>query len=402
MLWLPVIPSAICYFLFNWQFFRCTESILKSQPMHKRNVFFTFIINYSIFVLCSMLNLHLIINWIIFLILFLAEQSIIYRISIQKSALFALLGTQLGLSVNILCRSLFAVILDMPLNYFDNTISDPGNMKRYPVLLCFLIGGFLFWFIAHFDLLKRMHLVMDDRKTLVFLLGLLVAMYFYLCMNLLVYYIEENNLILKLWSMKSSVFVIMGECLSVFLSIKLGQISDYRSKSQHLQEQMIQEQQRELELLGIASTDPLTGCENRLQAKSRVQEALDAERVFCLGFVDLNELKPVNDHYGHEMGDKYIQAVSGELSQVCRQGDSLFRYGGDEFILLLFDTTVLEVTRNLEQVQKHLSDPSKYSDYPFLMNISYGIASREDGFSVQDLIQIADTRMYQMKKSMHP
>lgn len=402
MNWFQTIPPAICYFLFNQQFFRCVESILKLQPLRKRYILLTFCLNYGVFIFCSVLNLHLIANWIVFLFLLLAEQLVLYRQPVRKCTLFALLGSQLGLTVNVLFRSMVAILLDVPLVAFDNSVLDPSNLKRYPILLGFLVAGVLFLLIVRFDLLKRLELATEDGKTLLFLLALLIVMYFYLCMNLTVYYIEENNLILKLWSMKSAIFVIVGEYLSIFLSIQMGQISAYRIKSQELQEQLIQEQSRELELRTIAATDPLTGCENRFQVMSRLEGALSAGNRFALGFVDLNGLKAVNDNFGHEMGDRYIQAVAMALNQICGQGNPLYRYGGDEFLLLLFDTTVSEAVKHLQRAQRWLEEEERHRAYPFSMGISYGVASSEDGAGALELIKIADDRMYQMKLSRRP
>lgn len=400
MIWIQIIPPAVCYFLYNWQFFRCVESVLKIQPTSKRNITVTFLMNYSIFILCTLFNLHLITNWIIFLFLLLADQRILYRQSYRKCALFALLGTQLGLALNILCRSLFAIVLNIPLIAFDNQVSSIGNMKRYPVVLGFFAAGILFLLITRLDLLRRLTLILEDQKTLTFLLGLLIVMYFYLCANLMIYYIPENITILKLWSMKSALFVLAGECLSVIFSIRLGQLSIYRAKSLETQEELAKEHLRELELHTIAVTDPLTGCENRHEVLPRLNDALKSGREFSLGFVDLNGLKPVNDIYGHDMGDKYIQTVSDALGKICGQHDFLFRYGGDEF-LLLFGTSVSAAIQRLRQAQQLIDSEHKRNAYPFAMSISYGMSSPEDSKDADVLIKLADDRMYQMKQANH-
>lgn len=400
MIWIQIIPPAVCYFLYNWQFFRCVESVLKIQPTSKRNITITFLMNYSIFILCTLFNLHLIANWIIFLFLLLADQRILYRQSFRKCALFALLGTQLGLALNILCRSLFAIVLNIPLIAFDNQVSSIGNMKRYPVLLGFFAAGILFLLITRLDLLRRLTLLLEDQKTLTFLLGLLIVMYFYLCANLMIYYIPENITILKLWSMKSALFVLAGECLSVIFSIRLGQLSIYRAKNLETQEELAKEHLRELELHTIAVTDPLTGCENRHEVLPRLNDALKSGREFSLGFVDLNGLKPVNDIYGHDMGDKYIQTVSDALGKICGQHDFLFRYGGDEF-LLLFGTSVSAAIQRLRQAQQLIDSEHERNAYPFAMSISYGMSSPEDSKDADVLIKLADDRMYQMKQTNH-
>lgn len=398
MMILKILVPAFCYFLFNLQFFRCCESALKVTPIGKKDIIWTFVLNESIFIICSISNLHLIVNWLIFLILLLAEQWILYRQPIQRCLLLSLLGTQLGLAVNILFRSLLAILFNTPLIAFDNN-SSPYNLKSYPILLGFLVVAALFWLVIRIQLLKRFDLVMQDKRTLIFLIGLQIVMYSYLCMNLLVYSVTENNLVLKLWSMKSSVFVIIGEYLSLLLSIRLGQISIYRAESHAAKEQLARERLRERELRSIAATDPLTGCENRLQLRLRLQEVLESGSPFCLCFVDMNGLKAVNDNSGHETGDLYIQTVSKVLRQSCHADDCLFRYGGDEFILLFFHTTAAESAMRLEQAQLQLNEERINLSCSFSMGICFGIATPEDGTDAMELIEAADSRMYEMKQS---
>lgn len=399
MLWFKILSPAACYFLFNLQFFRFAESVLGSKPLRKRGVMLTFLLNYSIFFLCVMFRFHLIFNWIVFLFLLNWEQMVLYKQPVRKCFLLSLLGTQLGLAANILFRSLFAVVLDLPLAAFDSRVVDPSDMKAYPILLGFLIVGAIFWIIARSNCLKGLALVMEDKATMTFFLGLSVAMHFYLCMNLLVYSIQKDNIILKLWSMKSSAFVVFGECLSIILSIQMGQLAVYRTKNRQARELLAKEQLRELELRVIASTDPLTGCENRLQAGKRLQDMLDTQKIFCLCFVDLNGLKFVNDNFGHEMGDNYLLAVTKALKETCGGNDFLFRYGGDEFLMLFFESTDADAAQRLIQAQQRLEDERSRKNYPFYMSISYGFATPDDAASASELIQIADARMYQMKAS---
>lgn len=393
-----VLAPAMCYFLFNWEFFRCVESVLPVKPLDKWKMTWTFLLNYGIFYLSAVFSFHLIINWIIFLGLLFAEQIILYKLSLHKCLFTSLLGTLFGLAANIFFRSLTAIIMNVPLVAFDNRVLETGNMKAFPVLMGFLSAGMVFLLTARLGALKKLVMVVDNKGMSVFLSGLLTAMYFYLCMNLFVYYISDNNLILKLWSMKSAVFVIMGEYLAVLLSIRMAEMSAYRAKSQESREQLAAERAREAQLLSIAATDPLTGCENRRQAEKRIQDAMQHKDSFCLGFVDLNGLKSVNDNLGHEMGDEYILSVVRVLRDVCRQEDFLFRYGGDEFLLLFFNADQKAAEQSLLQAQKKLE--AICQDYPFLMSFCYGIASQEDGDTVMEIIHAADDRMYLMKTSM--
>lgn len=393
-----LVSSSLCYALFHWQFFRCVESISAVPPLSGRKIAATFVLNYAAFFFCSMLELHLIANWLIFLVLLFGEQLLLYRRQPGRCFLFALLGTQLGMAANILLRSLLAILLDIPLVAFDSKVLTPGNRKIYPVLLGFLAVGLVFRMITKNGWLKKLSLVLEDRNTLAFLMVLFIFMHFYLCVNFLVYYVQENSLILKLWSMKSAIFVVVGEYLTVILSIRMGELAAYRAKSQESRAQLARERTRELELRTIAGTDPLTGCENRLQADEYLQQALDGARNFCLCFVDLNGLKSVNDGFGHAMGDDYLLSAARALEQACGPADRLFRYGGDEFMLLFFDIAEEQAAIRMAQAQQRLTAEREQRAHPFPLAVSYGIAAPADGMDAAALLQLADERMYRMKR----
>lgn len=392
------LASAVCYFLFNWQFFRCSSVALGAKGPGRRDLGWSFVLNFTIFIVCSMLPFHLIVNWMVVLILLFGEVKLIFRQPLETCLILALLGTQLGLAMNILLRSLTSVVLNVPLMAFDNSTGMPGNMKAYPVILGFLLTGGFFMVCKRWNLLRNLKLVLRDRENARFLLALLIAMQVYLCLNLLVYYIEDNSMVFKLWSMKSSIFVMVGQGLSVFFAIRLSQLSIYREENQRSRELLAIERVRERELRAAAMTDPLTSCENRSQADRRLKEALSQGADFQLVFVDLNGLKLVNDGFGHEMGDRYLLAVSKVLEQICGPNDLLFRYGGDEFLLLLFDISYFEAKNRLKQAQQCLDVEGKEQDFPFHMTVSYGTSSIRDGSEAVDLIRIADQRMYEMKR----
>lgn len=401
MMWLVTLPSAICYSIFHYHFFNCTASVLSDDRIRPLDLLWTFFLNFGIFFICTIWQFHLIVNWNIFLVLLLFETRILLKQSCKASFLPALLAVELGLAVNILLRSLFAVLYNIPLIAFDNNTTMPGNMMAYPILLGFLIAGVLLWIAGRFNLLKKLSLVLSDKPNLVFLLCLLIPMQIYLTLNLLVYYIPQNSLVLKLWSMKSSVFVLVGECLFTYLAIRMGQLSAYRTENEKARRLLAEERIREEELRRIAATDPLTGCENRTQGEKRLKKIMDAGGRFCLCFVDLNSLKAINDGCGHRMGDRYLLSVSRALRQICGETDSLFRYGGDEFLLLLSGVTVSQAECSLQGVQKRLEGESQTDACPFPMSISYGISSSEESGDFTALVRAADARMYEMKALKH-
>lgn len=397
MEWLKVFATAACYFVFHWQFFKGAAAMLGQKRPATVYLLCTFAANYAAFFLCSMLGLHLIVNWTVFFVLLFGE-AILLKYPARSSFLVAMLGTQLGLAINILSRSLIGLVLDVPLIMFDNNMSLPGNMKAYPVLLGFLLAGATFWLVRRAGLLESLHLVLQSSATLGFLVSLLMAMQLYLCLNLLVYSIPQDTAALKWWSIKSCVFVLVGQVVSLLLTVRLGRLALYRSENQRTRQILAEERLRQQELQTIADTDPLTGCKNRAQAEKRLSAALAGGGPFCLCFVDLNGLKHVNDSFGHEMGDEYLLGVAGALQRICGRGDALFRYGGDEFLVLLDGASMAQAAERLEQAQGFLAQMQRERALPFPVTVSYGVAQQQEGADMAALIAVADARMYRMKR----
>lgn len=152
-------------------------------------------------------------------------------------------------------------------------------------------------------------------------------------------------------------------------------------------------------LQNVANRDPLTQLYNRRYGMQRLSEWLDQRKRFVLGFVDIDNLKGVNDQFGHMEGDRYITLVSGILSEFS--SDALIcRIGGDEFILLAQDWDRDEACARLEQLKKRMADYSSSTHAPYDHSISYGIILVEEGNTLQagDLLSAADERMYMYKR----
>ncbi len=155
-------------------------------------------------------------------------------------------------------------------------------------------------------------------------------------------------------------------------------------------------------LVNRAMIDPLTGAYTRRSGG----EALDLQfrlsamsnTPMAIAFFDLDKFKSINDTYGHEEGDKALKALADNLRQGLRRGDALVRWGGEEFVAILHDTTPEGARIMLERLRK-----SGFGLRPdgAPMTASIGVAERlSDG--AQDwphLIELADQRMYEAKRS---
>ncbi|MBA4144107.1 MAG: diguanylate cyclase [Nitrosospira sp.] len=151
--------------------------------------------------------------------------------------------------------------------------------------------------------------------------------------------------------------------------------------------------------------DFVTGIPNRELFKDRLEQAIAlAERsgwILGVMFIDLDKFKLINDTYGHAVGDKVLQGVAQRLNEQVRTGDTICRYGGDEFLYLLVNP---ESNVNIERVARKVLDSISQTliigDLAFTIKPSIGIAVYPpNGNTGQELLVNADVAMYQAKKN---
>ena len=153
----------------------------------------------------------------------------------------------------------------------------------------------------------------------------------------------------------------------------------------------------------LAYSDALTKLQNRAAYLERL-EACVAGHVQELGiiYMDVNNLKSVNDTLGHEVGDVMIQSAAEIISESFGQSGIAFRLGGDEFCILLEEDVLKKHEQAMEIYQKKLEDFNEKKEYPFTLEIAQGFAICEaDSMkTVENAIHIADERMYQNKAQL--
>jgi len=166
------------------------------------------------------------------------------------------------------------------------------------------------------------------------------------------------------------------------------------------------EEQREKSanhLLHMATHDALTGLPNRTLLADRFSQACSRTQrrdiTFSIMFLDLNGFKKVNDTYGHEVGDQLLKTMGGLLKECIRNEDTLSRISGDEFVILLEDTTYLNAKMIAQKIQAKLTRPLHIRDIELNIGISIGIAVYpDDGTEMGELFRKADARMYKAKE----
>ncbi|PVY79005.1 PAS domain S-box-containing protein/diguanylate cyclase (GGDEF)-like protein [Tamilnaduibacter salinus] len=151
--------------------------------------------------------------------------------------------------------------------------------------------------------------------------------------------------------------------------------------------------------------DLLTRLPNRALFQDRLMLAMtQAERKdqkLAVMFLDLDRFKVINDSLGHGMGDRLLQSVTQRLGGCLRGGDTLSRFGGDEFTLLLPDIESREDARRIaRKLIDALKAPFQLGEHEVFVGVSIGIALfPESGNSIDELIQAADIAMYHVKAS---
>jgi diguanylate cyclase (GGDEF)-like protein len=154
----------------------------------------------------------------------------------------------------------------------------------------------------------------------------------------------------------------------------------------------------------LAETDPLTGIANRRRANQELNRfltlAIRQQQPFSLALLDLDQFKQVNDRHGHDIGDRVLQAVSQLLKRTFRYEDTIGRWGGEEFVIGLYGTTlddaIIRITALLETVRDHtLTTPT---GDPIQITFSAGVAAYSPGAAdLSALYRVADRALHQAK-----
>lgn len=163
--------------------------------------------------------------------------------------------------------------------------------------------------------------------------------------------------------------------------------------------EVVQDIGQKVELENMANTDSLTGLFNE-RYFSRVLNICETKKLpFVLYYLDLDRFKPVNDTYGHAMGDRLLKEISARLLRCIRSRDYAFRIGGDEFALIVSaDMDEEQRSRMAERIQAMLSAPIVIEEKVLSVGVSCGCACYpEDGDASQVRIK-ADSRMYAEKR----
>src|SRR5262245_53176495 len=197
---------------------------------------------------------------------------------------------------------------------------------------------------------------------------------------------------------------------TVALSAVKGGAQDYLVKGRLDRDLLLRSMQYSIErkryqvqLEHQANYDAVTGLPNRNLLHDRLRQAVYAQRVprsIAVVFIDLDHFKFVNDSLGHSTGDKLLKAMGERLRTVLREGDTVGRVGGDEFVLILNDQSSEEVIfRAMQRISAKVAEPIEIEGKEMYVTCSAGISLYpQDGPDVDTLLKHADAAMYRAKE----
>ncbi|MCC6533761.1 MAG: EAL domain-containing protein [Burkholderiales bacterium] len=169
--------------------------------------------------------------------------------------------------------------------------------------------------------------------------------------------------------------------------------------------QHIARRETERRLQFVVSHDPLTGLPNRTIFSQRLSQALAQaaryDHKVALLFVDLDRFKIVNDTMGHEAGDRLLREVADRLRESLREGDTVGRHGGDEFVVLIEQyESAVQVAGVAQKIIDQVGLPYLFDNHEFHISASIGIATYpNDGQDGAALLKHADIAMYRAKEA---
>lgn len=202
--------------------------------------------------------------------------------------------------------------------------------------------------------------------------------------------------------------ILVSICISFYLGkaiaspiIQLYNELIQKNKELSRKNHEIESQKKELDF--YANYDALTGIANRragiMYLNQRIESACKLDIDLTIAFIDINNLKTVNDTLGHEEGDRLIKFVADTISSFLTKEDMVARLGGDELLMILWDCREKDAIERIHKIETSIQEKNSLS-YP--VTFSYGTETyptrQKEKIDIEEFIKIADEKMYVHKK----
>ncbi len=174
------------------------------------------------------------------------------------------------------------------------------------------------------------------------------------------------------------------------------ELNEYRRTTQSLSSKL---EQTEAKALVDALTNVLNRNAYNMKISQMVREFSRGNAPFCLLVIDIDHFKKFNDQYGHKAGDRVLRSVAASIQESLRASDLVFRYGGEEFVVLLAGTQAENVTKLAEKVRNEVEkDYFIDKEKKMKVTVSIGVACIQPGDTELSLFERADKALYEAKR----
>lgn len=285
----------------------------------------------------------------------------------QRKLLFGIAAIIIGANVTTVFLTCFQIM-----HYVD-------VLSLFHILICVAWLAILFCSIHTFDKKKRMEKVLNYGVSFMGVVVILEVMHFNVsCYSDGGFRLHSNFLAL-------SVFLFV---LSMFYSYCVAMIESCYGRA----ERQILER--------LAYTDSLTGIYNRTKCEDIMRKIEKEDRYAYIINFDLNNLKIVNDTYGHYMGDHMLKAFAGLLQEAFQKSGFIGRMGGDEFVAIIVEKNEQKIVKNIRELENLVRDYNKTNkeDYQISVAIGYEKWCSEKEEKIWECYKQADKKMYDCKK----
>jgi diguanylate cyclase (GGDEF)-like protein len=170
------------------------------------------------------------------------------------------------------------------------------------------------------------------------------------------------------------------------------QMQSVEQKVQTLEKQLV-------ETRLAAQHDALTGLANRRAVESAFKGFIESRRRFVLALFDIDDFKRINDTYGHVAGDTTLKSIAAIVKSAVRDEDIVGRYGGDEFIVLLADATLVQAEQRLRLIIQDIRNAPPIVPGRSKITVSCGAAACSAGDTFETLVGRADHPLYDVKRT---
>jgi len=216
-----------------------------------------------------------------------------------------------------------------------------------------------------------------------------------------IYIFMEHIIVRRLRKMDQSVKEII-ECQDLGKRLKIRGKDEIGNLGENINNLLEDIELMKERLYNLAAYDVMTGILNRHTGLEKLErnfkKAREKNKIFTIAFLDINDLKYVNDRYSHEEGDELIKNIVKIIEKKVKSEDIFLRFGGDEFILGFNRLNLIETKQLFNEIERNIEKYNNESKKEYAHSISIGIVECRENKTLDEYVNIADINMYENKR----